>query len=230
MAMTAATPARFWRRYAAYSLDFMLVAAASTLLARPRLVSGWHATSEAAAGLAGMLGQRLADALMQGTPPAQLASDLLASPEVQAGASAMQAGILQMLLPWLACYALLAALYHVGFERSRWRGSPGKRALDLLVVDARTDARPSLPQTVIRHLSGALSWLSLNLGHALAALPPQKRALHDYIAGTRVVLEGSDARLPAWARAWLALQCIAGLAAVAWLLQRYVAALQAGLG
>src|SRR3546814_8479267 len=30
------------------------------------------------------------------------------------------------------------------------------------------------------------SWLTFNLGHALAALPPQKRALHDYLAGTRV--------------------------------------------
>lgn len=227
--MTAMVPAGFRRRYVAYSLDLAVVGAASTLLAWPRLVSGWNATSAAAARLADVLGQRLADALMQGTPAAQLASDLLEAPSVQAGAAAVQAGLLRMVLPWLACHALLAALYHVGFERSRWQGSPGKRALGLVVVDARTDARPSLRQTATRHVSGALSWLSLNLGHALAALPPQKRALHDYIAGTRVMTGGSDARLPAWARAWLALQCIAVLVAMAWLLQRYVDALQASL-
>jgi uncharacterized RDD family membrane protein YckC len=230
VAMTAAAPAGFWRRYAAYSLDFAGVAAVATLLAWPRLVSGWDTTSEAASRLTGLLGQGLADALMQGTPLAQLGASLLETPPVQTGAAAVQSGLLQMLVPWLACYALLAAVYHVGFERSRWLGSAGKHALGLRVVDAQTGTRPSLKQSVIRHAGGALSWLSLNLGHALAALPPQKRALHDYIAGTRVVTEGSHARLPAWGRAWLALQCIGALAAIAWLLQRYVATLQASLG
>jgi uncharacterized RDD family membrane protein YckC len=167
---------------------------------------------------------------MQGTPLPEVAAGLLETPPVQAGAAAVQSGLLQMVVPWLVGYALLAALYHVGFERSRWLGSPGKHVLSLRVVDAQTGTRPSLQQSVIRHAGGALSWLSLNLGHALAALPPQKRALHDYIAGTRVVMEGSNARLPAWARAWLALQCIGALAAIAWLLQRYVATLQASLG
>lgn len=228
--MTAATPAGFWRRYVAYSLDFAAVGAVSTLLVWPRLMAGWSETSGAVQRLTDALGRVLADALMQGTSPAQLASGLLETPPVQAGASAVQAGILHMLVPWLVCYAVLAALYQVGFERSRWQGSPGKRALDLVVVDARTGTRPTMRQTVIRHVSGALSWLSLNLGHALAALPPQKRALHDYIAGTRVVTARPRAHLPGWASAWIALQCVAGVAALAWLLQRYVATLQAGLG
>jgi hypothetical protein len=40
---------------------------------------------------------------------------------------------------------------------------------------------------LLRHAAGSLSWLTLNLGHLLAALPPHKRALHDWIAGARVV-------------------------------------------
>ncbi len=228
--MTVAVPAGFWRRYAAYSIDFAVVGAVATGLAWRHLVAGWGATSGAAAHLSGMLGQALADALQQGMLPAQFASGLLEASSVQAAASAVQAGILWMLVPWLAWYALLAALYHVGFERSRWQGSPGKCALDMVVIDARNQTRPTLRQTIIRHVSGALSWLSLNLGHALAALPPQKRALHDYIAGTRVVTGGVRTHLPRWASAWIALQWVAGIAALAWLLQHYVATLRAGFG
>ena len=82
---------------------------------------------------------------------------------------------------------------------------------------------------VLRHVAGLLSWLTLNLGHALALLPPDKRALHDYIAGTRVVRDARGARMPGWVAAWITLQVVAAVALVAWLLLRYVAALQAGI-
>jgi uncharacterized RDD family membrane protein YckC len=122
----------------------------------------------------------------------------------------------------------VALLWHVGGERSRWQGSPGKHALRLRVVDADADRRPTLAQSLLRHVAGALSWLSLNLGHALAAVPPQRRALHDYLARSRVVSDG-DGQLPAWARAWLWLQVLLVAAAIGWLLQREFAALHAGL-
>ena len=51
-------------------------------------------------------------------------------------------------------------------------------------------------------------------------------ALHDYIAGTRVLEVGGGARLPVWARCWLLAQVVAGIAAMAWVLQRYAIALQ----
>lgn len=223
--MTAA-PAGFWRRYAAYSLDFAALGTLATLLTWSRLVAGRDEAATATRQLSDRLSNSLADGLPQGVPPTQLISTLLADPNVQANADAVQTGVGHMLWPWLLSYVALAALYHIGFERSRWQGSPGKHALDLVVVTAADDGRPSLSQIVVRHGSGALSWLTLNLGHLLAAIPPQRRALHDYLAGTRVLCRDDTPRLPGWARAWLAMQVIAGFVLLAWMLARYVAVLQ----
>ena len=228
--MSAAAPAGIWRRYAAWSLDFAALAALVALLTGPRIVAGWDEATVASTRLSGRLAGTLDDALLQGGSPAQLAAKLLADPGVQAAADAVQTGIEHMLLPSLLGYAVLAALYHVGCERSRWLASPGKHALHLVVVDAKDDARPTLLQTVVRHIAGALSWLTLNLGQALALVPPQRRALHDYLAGTRVVCLDAAPRLPAWARAWLALQVIAAIAVPGWWVARSLAGLQqAGL-
>lgn len=228
--MTPAAPAGVWRRYAAWSLDFAAVGACATLLSWPWLIAAFHATTRAAATLTSTLRESVAQALAQGTQPDRLYTLLLQDPMVRSGADAVQSGLLAMLLPWLAIYAAIAALYHIGFERSRWQASPGKHALALRVVDARTDGPTTPGQTVMRHIGGALSWLSLNLGHALAAVSPQRRALHDYMAGARVVSTDAAPRLPAWARAWLWLQVVVIVVALAWLVQRDVSALQASLG
>ncbi|MEO6249787.1 MAG: RDD family protein [Luteimonas sp.] len=224
----AHTPAAFWRRYAAYSLDFTLIGGITTLLVWPRLGAGAIETSQAMSQLSVLLNRTLADVMAQGASATSTSSGLLTDPAIQAAADAVQSGIVHMLLPWLLTYAVLAAMYHIGFERSRWLGSPGKHLLGLTVANARDDTQPSLLQTGVRHFAGALSWLLLNLGHALAAVPPQKRALHDYIAGARV-LSRDEKSLPAWARAWLALQVIAGVAVPVWMLLRVVASLQPAL-
>lgn len=220
-----AAPAGFWRRYCAYSLDFAVLAAAALVLAWSRLVAAWQQTVAASDALSALLGRSLADGLMQGTSPAQVAHALLDDPRVIAGADAVQDGIAHLLLPWLLWYALLSTLYHVGFERSPWRGSPGKRALQLEVV-ATDGGTPAAWRTLLRHVACTLSWLTFNLGHALAALPPQKRALHDYVAGTGVRDGSGGARLPAWARVYLLAQAAGGVALLAWGLQRYAMALQ----
>lgn len=228
--MTPAAPAGFWRRYAAYSLDLAALGSCTTLLSWPWLLDGWHASTSAATTLVDTLRQSLGQALGEGAQPDRLYAMLLQDPAVRSGADAVQSGLMSMLLPWLAIYAVIAALYHVGFEHSAWQGSPGKHALGLRVVDAVTDGRLTLRQAVVRHAGGALSWLTLNLGHALAALPPQRRALHDYMAGARVVSTDPSAQLPTWARAWLWLQVLLLFAALAWIVQRDVSALQASMG
>lgn len=219
------SPAGFWRRYVAYSLDFTLLGGITSLLVWSRLGMGAVETSAAVSRLSALLNRKLADAMTQDATPASMSSGLLTDPAIQAAADAVQTGITHMLLPWLLTYAVLAAIYHIGSERSRWWGSPGKHALGLTVANARDDTRPTLLQTGVRHVAGALSWLLLNLGHALAAVPPQKRALHDYIAGAHV-LSSNEKALPAWARAWLVLQIIAGVAVPVWMLLRVIASLQ----
>jgi uncharacterized RDD family membrane protein YckC len=217
-----------WQRYGAWSLDAALLGSVATLLAWPRLQLAWRALGAAAKALVSDAGQLLADGLMSGTSLPDFARSLLHDPRLQAAAAGVQHAAWQLAWPWLLAYALLAAPWHIAGECSRWQGSPGKRAAGLVVTDLA--GRPvTLLRAMLRHVAGLLSWLTLNLGHALALLPPDKRALHDYIAGTRVVRDARRARMPGWVAAWITLQVVAAVALVAWLLLRYVAALQAGI-
>ena len=228
--MTPAPPAGLWHRCAAWTLDFNLLGLLATALSWPRLLAGWHASVAAADGLTAAMQSALGRALEQGQSPDALSAALLGDAAVIASAGAMQAALVTMAASWLVAYAVAGLLYHVGFEQSPWQGSPGKHALRLRVVDATADGPVALYQSIVRYVAGALSWLTLNLGHALAAVPPQKRALHDHLSGTRVTMPaGAPQRLPGWARAWLWLQVLAWVLPLAWLVQHATATLQAGI-
>jgi uncharacterized RDD family membrane protein YckC len=222
--MSGARVAGVWRRYAAWSLDAACLALLALPLAWPRMRAALSALHASFLALSDLLMQRLGDAFGAPMDPAALATRLLADPAVRAAAEAMQAALAWLLLAPLLAYAALALAWHVGFQATRGQASPGQRALGLWV--ARADGtRAGWPRLVLRQLATTLSWLTLNLGHALALLPPH-RALHDVLSGTSV-FEGADApRLPGWARAWIGLQALAVLLAGAWLLARYVALLR----
>lgn len=222
-------PAGFRRRYAAYSLDFFGLAALAAVLTWPRLHAGWLLVHAGTLKLAGDIGQSLVDGMMSGTSPPQLVSAVQHDPAITAATNALQSDLRAMFWPWLLAYVLLAALLHIGGESSRWHASPGKHALGLTVVDRR-DQGLGIVQAALRFVACSLSWLTLNLGHLLAAVPPHKRALHDYIAGTRVVTDTRTPPLPTWARAWLWLQLAVIVLATGWVLVRYFLALQASLG
>ena len=71
-----------------------------------------------------------------------------------------------------------------------WRlaqATPGKMAFHAKVVDARTGARPSVGQCLIRYLGYFLSLLPFCLGYLSVAWDPRKQAWHDKLAGTVVV-------------------------------------------
>ncbi|HVR80598.1 MAG TPA: RDD family protein [Luteimonas sp.] len=231
MADGGPVPAGFLARHAAWSLDAAIVAVASLLLTKQAIVAGAASLRAEWAQFVQIVATRMADALGQLVDPAGLAAQLMQDAPLRSAAAAVEAALRTLLLPPTLAFAILAALYWIGFERSVWQATPGKRALALQVTDL-DGRRLGVGQAAARHFAGALSWLTFNLGHALAAVPPQKRALHDYVAGTRVIharaVRGDgDPRLPVWAKAWIALQVVAGFALVAWLLLRYVAALQA---
>ena len=198
-------PAGFWRRYAAWSLDAVPVLLLACLFTRPQLQVFGSTLAASAHDLAYGLATTLLRAFAQddGVWPAAIA--LAFDPGLRAGSRALVAVSSRGLAPTLAVFAVLMLLLHVAFEQGRWHGSPGKRVLDLVVADLQS-APPSLARSLLRNVAGLLSWLTLNVGHALAALPPHHRALHDYMAGTRVL--ASPARLPQWARAWLIAQAV----------------------
>ena len=223
-----AVPAGFWLRYAAWSLDaLVLLPVASIASAR------WWRTGllDAGAGLSRLLGessQRLADALVAGHPPAAVVDALMADPALHAAAAIVQSGLSRALIAWLLAYAALATLWHVAGTRSSWHGSPGKRLLGIVVTDAT--GRPlGAWRALARQLGAARSWLTLNFGHAMIAVPPTHRALHDRLAGTRAWATRGP-RLPGWARAWLALQLVGGTLLLAWWWLGWLHAVQQSLG
>jgi uncharacterized RDD family membrane protein YckC len=69
--------------------------------------------------------------------------------------------------------------------------TPGKRILGIRVVNLGTLDYLSGGQSVWRYLASTLNWLICGVGFLVAAFNPEKRALHDYLAGTRVVYSES---------------------------------------
>jgi uncharacterized RDD family membrane protein YckC len=87
-------------------------------------------------------------------------------------------------------YALLVA-FPLGFygpimESSSTQATVGKIAFGLIVTDT-SYRRISFWRGLGRHLAKILSALVLYLGYVMVVFTPQKRALHDYIAGTVVL-------------------------------------------
>ena len=184
--------AGFWKREVAWLIDALLVGAlVNVVLSLPL-------------GLLGVLGGASSTALLGDTWNALSGG---------AGAEALQP-LLRPLLSLLAIavalatalYALFGWIYFGWMESSPRQATLGKQALGIRVVD-RAGARISFARASARFFAAALSWLTLNLGHALAAWTRERRALHDYLAGTRVVdADPASAALPDWARVLVALQ------------------------
>lgn len=78
-----------------------------------------------------------------------------------------------------------------------WRymsATPGKRALKLKIVDARTGGKPTTSRFVGRYLAYYLSAIPLGMGFIWVAIDKEKRGWHDMISGTRVVTTSPELR------------------------------------
>ena len=221
--------AGFWQRGAAWTLDAAVLALPAWWLSRPALAAAGHAGDRAMQALGRLLAQVLRR-MVEGETALATVTALRRDPLLTEAAAGLQSALLQGLGVPAAWFALLAFAWHVGFERSGWNASPGKRLLGLYVTDG-AGARPPAWRSAWRFLTGTASWLSLNLGHAMALLPA-RHALHDLLSDTRVRARAPG--LPAWARAWLWALALASLAggiwALRWLQQAMQAALERALG
>ena len=92
-------------------------------------------------------------------------------------------GLSELLVDWLLPL-LLTVFFWVRLE-----GTPGKLLLGCLVVDARSGARLSVGQAVVRYLAYLVSALPLGLGFLWIMWDRRKQGFHDKIAKTVVVLE-----------------------------------------
>ena len=232
-APTDTAPAGFWARYAAWSLDAACLLPLVALLSTSRIR---HAASDARAAfdtLMQSIPPLLGDALSGAQSPVELAHQVLASPALANASTRLDDALTAIVVTPLLVYALLALLWSVSFEQSRWQATPGKRALGLVVAD--TQGRPlKAGHALLRFLAAGLSWLTLNLGHAMAALAPRHLALHDLASDTRVLRQADATQLPSWAKAWLFAQLLALVFATAglfiWLQAAMQAAMQQALG
>ncbi|OGS13422.1 MAG: hypothetical protein A2234_10025 [Elusimicrobia bacterium RIFOXYA2_FULL_58_8] len=87
----------------------------------------------------------------------------------------------KMKLVWIGVYVLYEALLSSG-----GRATLGKYLLSIR-VEAKDGGPLSLPRAFARALAYFVSSAALNLGYVAALFTPEKRALHDYLAGSRVV-------------------------------------------
>lgn len=89
---------------------------------------------------------------------------------------------------WELATALVVAAAVIGF----WRycgATPGKIAMDIKIVDAKTGGPPSTARLVVRFLCYFLSAAPLYLGFLWIAIDRRKQGWHDKIAGTVVIEE-----------------------------------------
>lgn len=177
------SPAGFWKRYLAYSIDIALI---SVLV---QIVALLIPAKSGQVDLETLLQQQTAG-IGQGVIPDP--SQMMAQ---------MTSMLVQALEFSVIATVLIAAVYFIGMECSSWQATLGKRLAGIKVTDRR-GARIGPARAAARFAAGALSWLTLNLGHALAAWTPEKRALHDYVAGTYVDnADPAKSGMPPWG--WL---------------------------
>lgn len=220
-------PASLARRYTAWSLDAAAIGLVVVLLLHRQLADAAGASTEAIDALVQPMAAAMQRTLDLGGSPAALLSGLLTDPALHAAAGRLTRVVSSLILQVMAAFAPLSLLWFGLFEGSRWQATPGKRLVGLRVVD--DDGQPpGLIRACLRQAGGVLSWLSLNIGHLLAAQAPRHQALHDRIAGTRV-LRIDAAPMPMPARLWLVLQPAAGCLLLALLMRHIDARLAIGL-
>ena len=178
------SPAGFWKRYVAYFIDVVLLYVVIEILG----TAFFAGENSAELQQASLLSKALTDpqALSQDLEP------LLAQTTAMLWQATLFSGV---------AYVVLGGLYFALMESSTWQATFGKRLIGIKVTDAQ-GRRIGLVRALARFFAASLSWLTMNLGHALAAWTPERRALHDYVAGTRVEnADPAQPKMPLWG--WL---------------------------
>jgi len=219
MTVRQPAPAPLLHRYTAWSLDAAAILVVVVALLHRQLAVALDASAGAIDVLAEAMVGAMVRTIDSGAAPTALLQALLVDPGLHHAVTALALDVSALTLPVMAVFALVSLLWFGLFEGSRWRATPGKRAVGLWVID--DDAQPpGLVRACLRQAAGVLSWLSFNIGHLMAAHAPRHQALHDRIAGTRVVRDDRTP-MPMPARLWLALQPAACCLLLA-LLMRYL--------
>lgn len=94
-----------------------------------------------------------------------------------------------MSIKWELLFEVSVLLVTVIFWR-KWRGAtPGKKYMNIKIVDAKTHQDINNKQAITRSLGYVISTLILLIGFLMVAFRKDKRALHDLLADTIVIQE-----------------------------------------
>lgn len=150
--------AGFWLRFVALVIDGIIVGVAQSFIIVPIL---------------GVFGFNLANNLQDGDMS-------------EAEAIGMVASIMATMGTTILISSILAMLYYVLMETSKYQATVGKIALGLKVTDMNGE-KLDVTKSLIRNLSKIISGLILYIGYIMAGFTDKKQALHDMIASTLVV-------------------------------------------
>jgi len=154
------TYAGFWKRFAAYLIDGIILTVVSWLVILPVL------------GLIGI-----------GASSMEYSEEMEMDEEAAAGLAALVAGGMMMLFVVIAAAGWL---YFALMESSSKQGTLGKMALSIIVTDMNGN-RLTFGRATGRYFGKILSGLIFYIGFIMAAFTEKKQALHDMIAGCLVV-------------------------------------------
>ncbi len=95
-----------------------------------------------------------------------------------------------LMIPILGFFVYIAGrwAYFALMESSPAQATLGKRAMGIIATDGKGQ-RLNLGQASGRYFAGAISYITLYIGYALAGWTTRKQALHDLIADTCVVFD-----------------------------------------
>jgi len=95
-------------------------------------------------------------------------------------------GPMDFMISWVAPAVVTIAFWIIK------QATPGKMALRLRIVDARTGAAPGTGQCIGRYFAYFVSMIPLFLGILWVAFDSRKQGWHDKLAGTVVVRRKAD--------------------------------------
>lgn len=149
--------AGFWKRFAAFLIDSLLIGAVVGIIMMVFGVGIWSS--------------------MSGTDMQQMD---------QEGANAMAAGMIGGLMTMILVAAAAQWLYFALMESSSKQATLGKMALGIIVTDMNGN-KISFGRATGRYFGKILSGVILYIGYLMVAFTEKKQGLHDMIAGCLVV-------------------------------------------
>ncbi len=152
--------AGFWKRFAAYLIDSLILGVASWIIILPVL------------GAIGL-----------GMESMEYSEEMMMDEEAAAGMAAVLVG--GMMMVW-GVILVAAWLYFALMESSSKQATLGKMALGIIVTDMN-GGRLTFGRATGRYFGKILSGMIMMIGYIMAAFTERKQALHDMIAGCLVV-------------------------------------------